>query len=52
MTTLLPPIKSRLAELERTIIGVKRAYTEAPATLPHADLPSSVILWGLPPILH
>lgn len=39
MTTLLTSIKSRLAELERTIIGVKRAYTEAPAILPHADLP-------------
>lgn len=39
MTSLLASVKSRLAELERMIVGVKRAYTEAPASLPHADLP-------------
>lgn len=39
MSTLLTSIKSRLAELERTIVGVKRAYTNAPASLPQADLP-------------
>ena len=39
MTTLLTSIKSRLAELERTVVGIKRAYADAPASLPHADLP-------------
>ncbi|MCX6057743.1 MAG: hypothetical protein NTW69_06300 [Chloroflexi bacterium] len=39
MSTLLTAIKSRLAELERTVVGVKRAYTDAPSSLPHADLP-------------
>lgn len=39
MTTLLTSIKSRLAELERTVPGIKRAYTNAPASLPPVDLP-------------
>jgi hypothetical protein len=39
MTSLLTTIKSRLAELERIVVGVKRAYTDAPSSLPHADLP-------------
>lgn len=37
--TTLTAIKTRLAELQRTVVGVMRAYTDAPSSLPHADLP-------------
>lgn len=46
--TALPvsDVKARLAEIQLTIAGIKRAYVNAPASLPHADLPLFVNLIG------
>jgi hypothetical protein len=37
--TTINTIKIRLAEVARTVTGVKRAYSEAPQSLPESDLP-------------
>lgn len=39
-------IKTRLAEIQATITGVKRAYAQAPASLPPGDLPCFINFVG------
>lgn len=39
-------IKTRLAEIARTVSGIKRAYTNAPQSLPATDLPIFVPFAG------
>lgn len=38
MTTMLQ-VRNRLAEIQRSVLGVKRAYAYAPQSLPESDLP-------------
>jgi hypothetical protein len=37
--TTLQQVRERLAEIQRTVTGVKRAYAWAPQSLPDSDLP-------------
>jgi hypothetical protein len=43
---MISVIKTRLAEIARTVAGVKRAYAEAPQSLPASDLPIFVSFAG------
>jgi hypothetical protein len=45
-TNTIANIKTRLAEVARTVANVKRAYAEAPASLPETDLPIFVSFVG------
>lgn len=46
MTTLVSTVKTRLADIGLTISGVKRAYANAPQSLPDSDLPILAIFTG------
>lgn len=46
MTATIADIKARLAAIEKTITGVKRAYANGPASLPDTDFPVFVNFTG------
>lgn len=46
MTTLVSTVKSRLATIALAVSGVKRAYANAPQSLPDSDLPILVVFTG------
>jgi hypothetical protein len=39
-------IKNRLADIAKTVSGIKRAYAEAPASLPESDFPAFIPFVG------
>lgn len=46
MTTDISDIKTRLAAISETVTGIKRAYGNAPMSLPESDLPISCVFVG------
>lgn len=43
---MISQIKTRLAEIARTVSGIKRAYANAPQSLPDSDLPLIIPMTG------